>query len=340
MGEKVVLKDIDSVSWEHPADRAALNTLKEVPGLDALCRALVGNTTERSLRLLYLSSSVRVTDKQFPRLHKLLLECCKILDVKDIPEMYVTQNPMLNAGAVGVDKPFITLNSAIVKSTDDAEILAIIAHEMGHILSGHMLYKTLLWIIVNLSKYAIGQMPVAQIVFMGVLIALREWDQKSELSADRAELLVVQDSSVSYNVLMKLAGGNFVDEMSIDEFFNQAKEYEEGGDYLDSLFKFLNSLGKTHPFCVLRLKELKSWKDSGDYQKIIEGDYTKNKGKKKPDFFKDFKSASDSYKKDFDDSKDPLVKEFQKISKSFEEGGKKIQQQAEDFFKNIFSSKE
>ena len=85
-----------------------MTTLKQVPGLDAVVKMLLGMTSEKSLRLLFLATSVRVSEKQFPRVHKLLEQACETLDVKDIPETYIQQTPFLNAGAVGVDKPFIT----------------------------------------------------------------------------------------------------------------------------------------------------------------------------------------------------------------------------------------
>ncbi len=34
MPERIVLTDISSAAWEHPADRAALNALRAIPGLE------------------------------------------------------------------------------------------------------------------------------------------------------------------------------------------------------------------------------------------------------------------------------------------------------------------
>ena len=325
--------DISPLSWEHPADTAALSAVKQIPVLDDLLKKFISVSTEKSLRLIALASSVRVTERQFPRLNRLLEEACMILDVREIPELYVSQSPILNAGAVGVDRPFITLNSSIIAQFSDKEMLAIIAHELGHIMSGHVLYKTLLVMLLKLSSSVI---PVSKLVLSGLIAALKEWDRKSELTADRAGLLVTQSVSDSYTVLMKIAGGANEGEMSLEEFFIQADEYEKSGDLIDGVHKLLNVLGESHPFAILRLKELKTWHDSGAYEKILSGDYRRRGGEKVEDMRKTFERAAGSYRDDFEHSQDPLAGALREIGKRVEEAGQAVGKQAEDFLKGVF----
>jgi len=42
MANRVQLVQISSRAWEHPADRAALNTLRAIPGFDAVVRKVAG----------------------------------------------------------------------------------------------------------------------------------------------------------------------------------------------------------------------------------------------------------------------------------------------------------
>jgi Zn-dependent protease with chaperone function len=333
MGEKKILTDINPKAWEHPADRAALTALKQIPGVDEIVRKLIGVTTEKSIRLLVLASSVRVSDKQFPKLYKLLNESREILDFKENIELYVSQNPIMNAGAIGVDKPFILLNSAVIERLSEDELLAVIAHEAGHCASGHVLYKTLLWLIIVLSSMLI-QIPIAGIALNAIIMALNEWNRKSELSADRAGLLVVQDPNVSYTALMKLAGGSKIGEMNINEFFLQAQEYESGGDIIDSVHKLINLVGQSHPFPVLRLSTLKTWVDSGSYEKILNGEYSKKSNNSPDDFTKDFDDAAKQYKEDISRSGDPLAEIFSKLGDNFDTARK----QAENFFQSLFDN--
>ena len=323
--------DISPRAWEHPADTAALAALKRIPGLDELLKRILTVTTDKSLRLIALGSAVRVTERQFPRLHRLREEACMLLDLREPPELFVSQSPFLNAGAIGVNRPFIGLNSALIGQLEDEELLAVIAHELGHILSGHVLYKTLLYILLRVSTEIV---PVGKLVLAGVIAALKEWDRRSEMSADRAGLLATQDPQVSFTVLMKVAGGSYPQEMSLDEFLNQAAEYEKGGDVIDSVHKLLNLMEESHPFAVLRLAELKSWHDSGAYAKILSGDYPRRSDAE--DLRSTFERAAGSYREEMERSQDPLASALRDFGKRMESAGREVGKQAEDLFKGLF----
>ncbi|MGK0289740.1 MAG: Zn-dependent protease with chaperone function [bacterium] len=304
--QKRFFKDISSRNWEHPADRAALAALRKVPGLDFVLRKFIGTTTEKSLRLLTLASSIKVSSKQFPKIYELHKEACFVLDSDYIPEIYVSESPFLNAGAIGVDKPFIVLNSSLVETLSEEELLGVIGHELGHCLSGHALYKTLLAFLMRFSLIALN-IPLGMVALMGIIYALKEWDRKSELSADRAGLLVSQNPKGEYSTLMKMAGGRNAGQMDVDEFFKQAQEYEGAGNVLDSVYKLLNLAVVHHPFPVTRALELKAWVDSGEYDKILSGDYYTRDEDSEESIYDNFKNAAKQYRDDIDQSNDPLV---------------------------------
>lgn len=323
--------DISPKTWQHPADRAALAALKKVPGLDVLLQKFIGATTERSLRLIHLASAVRVTENQFSRVHKLHREACAIFNVEKLPELYVTQTPFLNASAIGVNNPFIVLNSSMVDALDDEELLCVIGHELGHCVSGHVLYKTLLAVLVQFSRFMVG-IPLGNVPLMAIIAALREWDRKSELSADRAGLLVVQNPEVSYNLLMKMAGGRNIELMDTNEFFLQAAEYQKGGNLIDSVYKLVNLLGSTHPFPVLRLTELKTWVDDGSYGKILGGNYIRTDEAEARSARQEFTEAKEQYKNDINSSEDPLAELFKTVMNGAGAAGEKAREAFDAFF--------
>lgn len=266
-----VLEQIAPVSWEHPADRAALQTLRAIPGFDEVVRKIVGTFGERGIRLLFQANAVRVGPTQFPVLHTLITEVSTSMDWPEPPEVYVTQTPFVNAGAVGVDRPFIILNSGAVALLDTDELRALVGHELGHVMSGHALYRTVLILILELG---FQNLPfLAGLALLPIKLALLEWSRKSELSADRAGLLASQDLDATNRVFLKLAGGGDMTQMDLNTFMQQASEYEEKGGALDTIYKILNTLGATHPFNTLRAAELKRWTDSGAYARIMEGQY-------------------------------------------------------------------
>ena len=254
------LTGISSRAWEHPADRAALSALKQVTGLDELMKMLLGGTTERSIRLLHVSCCVKVTPTQFHRVKILLDKVIDVMDWPTTPDVFVANNPFFNAGVFGVKAPFIVLNSAILKALSDDELYCVLGHEVGHIMSGHAIYKTVMWVLMSLS---LGMLPIAGLLVQPLLLALREWDRKSELSADRAALLALQSEKENDDLLMKMAGGEDLSQMNMNDFFLQAQEYESQKSIMDSFSKLLNTMKQSHPFPVVRLQELHTWASAG-----------------------------------------------------------------------------
>lgn len=322
------LYGIDPKSWEHPADKAALAALRQVKGLDDVAKFIFGQTTEKSIKLLHISSAIRVTQNQFPRINQMLDRVVDAFDWDYRPDVFVTQSPFFNAGVYGVKEPFMVLNSSLVGRLTDEELLCVVAHEMGHVMSGHAVYKTLLWLLVNIS---LDIVPLAKLLVVPVVAALREWDRKSELTADRAGLLATQREDPNYAVLMKMAGGDDVTQLNMNDFFAQAEEYESKKGLLDSLHKMLNTVWESHPFPVIRLKELKSWAVSGQYQAIIDGNYLK-RGFHEADPADEIKRGFDFYKGEFEKNDDPLSR----TARSFGDGLTKLGDDIGDAIKGLF----
>jgi Zn-dependent protease with chaperone function len=290
---------IAGVSWEHPADRAALQAMRAVPGFDDVVRkiiAILGG--ERGIRLLFQGNAVRAGTDQFPRAHALLVEVATTFDWPKVPELYVSQTPVFNAGAYGVEDPFIVLHSAAFELLEEEEVRVLIAHEMGHVVSGHSLYRTIAEIFLNVS---LGALPfLAGIVLLPVRLAILEWSRKSELSSDRAGLLGSQNILASQQLFMKMAGGYRgaleSGQMALDPFIAQANEYATSNEGLDIVYKILNTLALSHPMNTVRAAELQKWIQSGEYERILRGEYTRRGAEQKERPLKDdFKAATDHY---------------------------------------------
>jgi Zn-dependent protease with chaperone function len=298
---------ISSRAYEHPADRSALVALRKLSGFDTVFKALSGLLPERSLRLLFLSDSVRVSDEQFSHLNDMLRDACYILDLEKVPAMYVTQDPQPNAMCIGLDAPIIVVTTGLVELLDEEEMRAVVGHEVGHALSGHAVYRTILLFLTNLAV-RIAWIPLGNLAIMAIVTALREWFRKSELSADRAGLLVGQDLRASMRGLMKIAGGNHLHEMNVDAFLKQAEEYEAAGDLRDSVLKILNVLPRSHPFTTVRAAELKKWEASRDYQRIMDGHYPRRSEDKDTSVSDAWKESANHYAETVKTSKDPLMR--------------------------------
>ncbi|MCZ4124110.1 M48 family metallopeptidase [Streptomyces sp. H39-S7] len=304
---------ISSRAYEHPADRSALVALRKLTGFDTAFKVLSGLLPERSLRLLFLSDSVRVSEQQFAHLHTMLLDACYILDLEKVPSMYVTQDPQPNAMCIGMDAPIIVVTTGLVELLDEEEMRAVVGHEVGHALSGHAVYRTILLFLTNLAV-RVTWIPLGNLAILAIVTALREWFRKSELSADRAGLLVGQDLQASMRGLMKIAGGNHLHEMNVDAFLQQADEYEAAGDLRDSVLKIMNVLPRSHPFTTVRAAELKKWAASRDYQRLMDGHYPRRSEDKDTSVYDSFKESANHYAENVKTSKDPLMGLIRDIS--------------------------
>ncbi|MCC7449352.1 MAG: M48 family metallopeptidase [Anaerolineae bacterium] len=272
--------EIDATAFQHPLDRQATDQLKKLYGFDALVAKFLELRYERLLYVVNIASSVRVGRKQFPRLYDMLLEGCLILDVPE-PELYVSQQPLVNALTFGHTKPYIMLYTGLLDLMSDDEIRTVIAHELGHVKCGHVLYSSMANSIRDVIALA-GQMTlgIGSLLGMGIEAALIDWRRRSELSADRAALLVMQDTRPVISTLTKLAGGTrqWADQLDPDQFLEQARQYgveiEQG--IAERLYRALANIYQgNHPFAVERVKELDEWAASAEYGDILAGNYTR-----------------------------------------------------------------
>src|SRR5947207_7441737 len=155
--------DLNKEQYVHPADRRALATLRAIPGIDSALKKLLVVTGESAIRVIFTASAVKVTPKQCPDLYAKLQVACTTLGV-DMPELYVQQSPIVNAFTGGVERPVIVLYSGLLERLTDEEILAVVAHEVGHIHAEHVLYLTVAHLLEALANVAITAAPIANIV--------------------------------------------------------------------------------------------------------------------------------------------------------------------------------
>ncbi|MCD4533351.1 M48 family metallopeptidase [Nocardioides sp. cx-169] len=304
---RATLTDISSRAWEHPADRGALVALRRLKGFDTVLKAVSGMFNERAFRLVFLGSAVRVDERQFPTLHHLLLDVARVLDVLEVPELYVAANPIPNAMTVGMNKPFIVLNSGLVDLLDEDELRFVIAHEVGHAVSGHAVYQTLLQRLLQLTGL-LNSLPLGALGVRAIVAALYEWSRKAELSADRAGLLATQDPATAFRVHMQLASGGHLDELDTTSFFAQGQEYLDAVDLRDSVLKLLLVENRTHPFAVVRAAELRRWVDSGEYTRFLAGDYPRRSTDGDAKVSDAARAAAASYAEAFQQTQDSLGK--------------------------------
>lgn len=264
---------ITASAFVHPADAAALEAVKNIPVLDKVFRKFFELGLERILRIQLMGQAIHVTPKQCHKIYRLFKEAADILDMHE-PDLFLASNPTVNAFTFGAERPFIVIHSSLVDLLDEEELLAVLAHELGHVKCGHALYRSIAYFLAQVAGKMMGL--GGGLASMGLAAALFEWSRKSELTADRAELLVVQDVDVCLRLHMKLSGGSrsVFEQTDPREFLRQADSYEEF-DYstLNKFYKFLQEMWMSHPIPVYRAKEVLAWSESKQYKEILAGRY-------------------------------------------------------------------
>jgi Zn-dependent protease with chaperone function len=269
------LLDLSPKAYEHPADRAATAALKSIPMLDQVVRKLIEFGYERALRQVFMAGSIKLGSEQLPDAWAAHRAACARLDVGFVPDLYLTQFPVTNAAAIGSDRPMVMINSRTVELLDAEELRTVMGHEAGHILSDHVLYRTALMILLAVGS-SVARLPaMAGLPLLAVKLALLEWFRAAELSCDRAATLVNRDPLVTSRTLMVIAGGAASRKLNLDAFLRQANDYAEWEPGWDKLSRLRIELAQTHAFPVRRVSELMKWVRSGDFDRIMNGEYIK-----------------------------------------------------------------
>ncbi|MBN2081645.1 M48 family metallopeptidase [bacterium] len=279
--QRVRLRMFPAISYKsftYPKDEETLEAVKRIPGVPKLFDWIIDNLLEEYLVLNHLYNSTRCDAKQYPSVWNTVRKACKILDCP-VPEVYVSYNTGFNAITSGVDRTFVCIGSRLVDIFPPDELMFIIGHELGHIKANHVLYKTV-------TRFIIEFLPVLQsmipfnvgFLYRPMLIALAEWDRRSEFTCDRAGLLTCQDLNAATSALAWFAGKlrRRQPEYSLDALNRQAGDVRSDGNQLARLMLFLSSMHNTHPYAVMRVKELSWWHGTDAYQNILKGTYIRD----------------------------------------------------------------
>jgi Zn-dependent protease with chaperone function len=264
------LEGISPRAFQHPADRAATQALAQIPGVDQVVRKLTELQYERAYRQMYLANAVKIGPQQLPELWTVYERAAETLDMPELPDLYTTYLGSPNAMAIGAKRPVIVVSSQFVDLLDSDEVWAVSGHELGHVLADHVLYTTTLQILLAYQ----GVLPLLiRLPYRAVLAVLLEWSRSAELTADRAGALACRDPVVYCRMLMVMAAGVPSSRLDLDAFLVQASEYQEWDSRWDRIQRVLAERRGTHPYAVRRVQQLMEWVHSGEYDRILGGQY-------------------------------------------------------------------
>jgi len=260
--------------YRHELDQKAFDALSVFPKFVQLRESYIANVDEKEAKINFMSSAIRMSEKQFPEVYNLLPPICEKLGI-EVPELYYVKSKEMNAATCGNTKPYIYVTSALVRRMKPEMIASVLAHECGHIACKHYLYHSMAVQLINgIDNSPLSAIPAVRRLLTPALVkALLFWYRCSELSADRAAALCDGTADRYVDVLLKLHG---YENVNREEFLRQAMDLKAFLNETKSN-KFIEQMvvqNNTHPRLATRAYECYSWTNTEIFQKMLDGTYT------------------------------------------------------------------
>lgn len=261
--------------YMHDLDKKAFDALNMFPHFVKLQKAYVENVDEKAAKIEFLSSAIRLSDRQLPETYGLLPPLCDKLGIV-IPDLYMVQSKTkkdLNAFTGGITVPFICVTSELIEQLPAHMVSSVLAHECGHIACKHYLYHSLARNFANgIEMSPLNEIPALRRHLSKALItALLFWDRCSELSADRAAVLCDEDPGKTIDTLLRIHG--FQDNINREEFIKQALDLKDfvNGSQSNKIMEQMIIQWDSHPLLATRAYECYDWAHTEVYTGILNG---------------------------------------------------------------------
>ena len=265
----------------HPLEKVNFDKLKGNETLNIVLN-LMGKTHASLTTIAEIPDrSFIVTEETCPRLYKLYRTAHDKLELEKEYDLFCTMDYGRNAKTLGTDgECIIVIDSACLEDFSDAQILALLGRELGHIKFKHIKYLTAF----NLIDYLVSFLPniISSFAEAAAVSAakglLLDWLLAAQFSADRAGAFVADDIlPVIQNNLM-ISGLETAEECLDFERYTQINLPEDLNNF-DSATKLLmtNTLQDFPiPFVIPRIRELAEWKASDNCKENFPKIYNAN----------------------------------------------------------------
>jgi Zn-dependent protease with chaperone function len=246
--------DLNPVDFAYPPDLSAIEAVKATGPLPYVLKKLALGDFEKSL-----GSKLRAEARQvvYPSYVDMLARrSATLLSIEFLPEIFVLRGEQPNAFTFGTEEhAYLVLDSSLSDALTELELTAVIAHELGHVKSGHMMYHTLAEVLgggIGFSASLFG----LDLISIPVRMALLSWYRESEVTADRASLLAVNDIRVMDSLYPKLSSDR-------GAAINQSETPERNAGILETV----GGLFRTHPSEANRFKLSRDFWESDEFQR-------------------------------------------------------------------------
>jgi Zn-dependent protease with chaperone function len=204
-----------------------------------------------------LGTAVKVSDTQYPRVYNAAKAAGAALRVK-VPVIFAAPSKSFKVKVLGTeDAPHLIVSMELAETLDDTELMAAVAHELGHIQNGHILYTTALHYLNNSAVFFVRW------VVQPAIMTLQAWSRRAEVTCDRAALLAVRDLDKTLTSLVRTEMGlDKGSAFNADEYLRALPDVKKGIGRYAELFR-------SHPYVPKRVQALRLFAGSALYAQVM-----------------------------------------------------------------------
>jgi Zn-dependent protease with chaperone function len=196
----------------------------KIPVLPSIAGMFISRWSKPVERAKLLGDGIRITPRQSPSLHSILVEAAARVGVP-CPELFIKQDPTFSAYTMGTNEDHvIVMHSGLFDAGEPDELQFILGHELGHIRNHHVTNMTIARFLANGVSGIVEVLALPlEVLAAPLVVALDAWSREAEKTADRAGYLATLSPDASLRALVLLAAGSrkLMSEMNLSEYLSQ-----------------------------------------------------------------------------------------------------------------------
>ena len=178
-------------------DGKAMEKLQSIKPLVAAAKKVSSQVGQPWIEATF--NGIRLSARQMPSVYSMAVQAARFLGLDHMPTIYVSGTRPWDALTFGSDtNAFIVMGSALVSCFQKSDLMFLFAREMGHVLAGHALWKTVIQFCVGqqntgstmMRNGVAGLLDPFRLVGGAIEMPLIAWARQAEITADRAGMLV------------------------------------------------------------------------------------------------------------------------------------------------------
>jgi tellurite resistance protein len=181
--------------WRYTGDKSLLDSLLADDGIRARLESSASLRERDPARLRLLGGAVMVDSSLLPQLDAAVRRLDQHFPEVGAIECFVYNAPDVNAFVTtGRTRTLVALSSGAVNHLNGSELAFVLGHELGHATFGHL-------------AVAASRLVEDPDLLPAATMRVRAWQRASEISADRAGLVVCGSVDAAARALFKAASG-------------------------------------------------------------------------------------------------------------------------------------